>query len=407
MALNQSLLGKRLKDARVNRGLTQDQVAESIGVSRTSLVQIEAGNRGINTLELAELARLYNRHVSDFFLEDEEPGRDPFLILHRVDPAFLEDSDLQDAISNVIAVCQAAADLKEVLSITGTSIPLSYSLSSPMSTMDAVQQGSSVARQERDRLGLGNNPVYDVAKLISAQGICAATADFPTEISGLYLQHPSTGTVIVVNEKHKDTRRRFSLAHEYGHALMDRGSSATATISTSSNRDELVEVRANAFAAAFLLPDEGVRRFIAALRKGLPSRIEEEIYDIQAEEKKEPIKAKSREIAEFQKVTYQDVVLLKMYFGVSYQAACYRLKSIGVINRAELDELLGKESLAREISKLLDLREREDEETLKLQVVDLAIEAYRREAISQGKLRDIGSVIGVSGPELIKLAEAA
>jgi hypothetical protein len=40
-------------------------------------------------------------------------------------------------------------------------------------------------------------------------------------------------------------------------------------------------------------------------------------------------------------------------------------------------------------------------------VIHLAIEAYRRELISGGKLRDLGRLLDVPGRELVELAEAA
>ena len=45
------------------------------------------------------------------------------------------------------------------------------------------------------------------------------------------------------------------------------------------------------------------------------------------------------------KVTYQDAASLSLLFGTSYQAACYRLKSLNCVNRQELDELLRKRGI--------------------------------------------------------------
>ena len=62
-------------------------------------------------------------------------------------------------------------------------------------------------------------------------------------------------------------RRRFSFAHEYAHVLLDR--ELKAILSHARDRSSLMEVRANAFAASFLMPAEGVRRYVNALSKGL------------------------------------------------------------------------------------------------------------------------------------------
>ena len=52
-------LGRRLRVAREARGLSQEAVAEALGLPRTAITQMEAGNRSVSTLELAKLAGLY------------------------------------------------------------------------------------------------------------------------------------------------------------------------------------------------------------------------------------------------------------------------------------------------------------------------------------------------------------
>ena len=70
MAIDQATLGKRLRDARNNRGISQEEAAEKLGVPRTALVHLEAGNRSISTLELVELAGLYQRPIIGFLSRD-------------------------------------------------------------------------------------------------------------------------------------------------------------------------------------------------------------------------------------------------------------------------------------------------------------------------------------------------
>ena len=96
------------------------------------------------------------------------------------------------------------------------------------------------------------------------------------DMSGLFTNHPSVGLCILVNYAHTRARKRFSYAHEYAHALLDRTS--TATVSLEANRTELSEVRANAFAATFLLPRAGVWEFLHGRAKAGPSHVEQMVY---------------------------------------------------------------------------------------------------------------------------------
>jgi Zn-dependent peptidase ImmA (M78 family) len=278
--------------------------------------------------------------------------------------------------------------------------------------MEAVEQGNLVAEQEQRRLSLGHNPIPDMSDLINSQNIWASGAELPEDMSGLFLNHSSIGLCILVNFGHPRARKRFSYAHEYAHALLDRQDAAT--VSREENRRKLPEVRANAFAAAFLLPRTGVWAFLNARFKAGPSLIEQTVYDPAAEQNAEEVRASRRAAPRSQVLTYEDIAALAHHFGVSYQAALFRLKSLSIVNEAEFTELRDKEQFGRQYLELLQVLEdleghdkRKPDREIVSQVVHLALEAYRREEISQGKLRDLSKLLNFSAKTLVMLAEAA
>src|SRR5438045_5928080 len=59
-------LGKELQQARIKRGLTQEEAARIIDVARTTIIAIEKGERRIKAGELIKLAQAYNAQISDF-----------------------------------------------------------------------------------------------------------------------------------------------------------------------------------------------------------------------------------------------------------------------------------------------------------------------------------------------------
>lgn len=59
------VLGRRLQEARKARGLTQQDVADSLTVARTTVTALEKGARRVQPQELVQLARLYGTAVSD------------------------------------------------------------------------------------------------------------------------------------------------------------------------------------------------------------------------------------------------------------------------------------------------------------------------------------------------------
>ena len=69
-AKQRDAMAARLKDAREYLGLSQDDVATTLGISRPAVTNIESGNRKVEAIELDQLAKLYGRPVN-YFLSGE------------------------------------------------------------------------------------------------------------------------------------------------------------------------------------------------------------------------------------------------------------------------------------------------------------------------------------------------
>lgn len=410
MAMDAMELARRLRQAREAAGVSQQAAADAIGVHRTAVTQIESGNRSVSTLELTKLANLYGRPAIWFLSEQDVEREDVLVALHRDAPELEGDPEARRQIDRCVALCREGVSLERILGYGPRNGPPTYSESAPQSAWDAIAQGLRVAEEERRRLDLGARPITDLVGLITEQGIWVSGAEFPKNMSGLFLCHPSVGLAILVNAAHVRARRRFSYAHEYAHALLDRN--RTVTVSSADNAAELVEKRANAFAAAFLMPREGVAETLAALDKGQPSRVEETVFDAATGGR---IDAQLRPAPRSQWITFQDAAMIAHRFGVSYQAAVYRLLSLRYLAKAESDDLLEQEQVGKDYLGALGMFEDLEGEQarppvdreLRSQVARLAIEAYRREEISRGRLLDFGKALGIPGPKLVALAEAA
>ena len=404
-------LGRRLRVARETRGFSQRAVADALGLPRTAVTQLEAGNRSVSTLELTRLSELYLRPVADFLQERvRDKDRDVLVALYRVVPGLEQDSSIRAQVVHCVNLCREGVRLERLLGTEPRSGPPSYETRVPHSTGEAMAQGEQTAKQERCRLGIGNAPIADFSELISSQGIWAAGIELPNGMSGLFLRHSSLGFAILVNSFHPRGRKRFSYAHEYAHALLDRDRNIT--VSSTDNSSEMVEQRANAFAAAFIMPKNGVCNALRNLDKGFPSRQEQTVFDVASGDH---IEAELRSPAGSQRITCNDIAMLAHHFGVSYQAALYRLKSLRYISYPEFRKLLKQDGLGRECLKALDMfddvGEREKRRhwgrELRRKTVHLAIEAYRREEISRGRVLELSRTLSIDGDTLLRLAEAA
>ena len=280
-----------------------------------------------------------------------------------------------------------------------------YTRQAPRNRWEAIQQGQRLAAEERRRLGLGSAPLPDLADLLETQGVRTGLVELLEDVSGLTLSDRNIGLFVVANRAHHHLRRRFSFAHEYAHVVVDRDRSGL--VSRASDRDDLIEVRANSFAASFLMPEEGVRQFVAGLGKGRPSRTYAEVFDeagsVDVEGRSEPGS---------QAVQLYDVVQLAHYFGVSRLAALYRLRNLRLVSAAEFEQLkaLDDAGKGRQLAELLGLPEPDDSivrNEFRHRFLGLALEAYRREEISRGKLKELATMVDLTAEDLDRLVEDA
>lgn len=405
MAITAQELGKRLRIAREDCGMTQDEVGRHLAVSRPTVAQMELGNRAVTSLELDKLAYLFGRGIGEFVAESFEE-EDALAALFRAQPEMASQRDVADSLRACVALGREITTIENLLGLDRElSGAVSYEVPAVRSRWEAIQQGERAADEERRRMGLAWAPSPSLPELFETQGVRSGVVDLPEDISGLTICNRSAGLFIVVNRRHAPVRRRFSFAHEYGHILFDRR--LLGTVSRSQDRDELIEVRANAFAAGFLMPNEGVRHFAAALGKGKPSRAIAQVFDeegaVQAEGRAEPGS---------QDFQLYDLVHVAHHFGVSRLAALFRLRNLRLVTQSEFQALKAAESggQGRELARLLAIPDGEDGEGrdgFRHRVLRLSLEAYRRELITRAKLRELAALMSMDEREVDQLLEQA
>ena len=69
-------LGERIKSCRQDSGMSQEKVAELVGVSRQAVTKWEAGQSAPNTENLFKLAEIFGTTV-DLLLPSQETGLSP------------------------------------------------------------------------------------------------------------------------------------------------------------------------------------------------------------------------------------------------------------------------------------------------------------------------------------------
>ena len=64
MTDDRQVLGGRLREAREYLALSQEEVADTLGISRSALSLAESGKRKVDALELTQLAKIYRTTVA-------------------------------------------------------------------------------------------------------------------------------------------------------------------------------------------------------------------------------------------------------------------------------------------------------------------------------------------------------
>lgn len=394
MPLTKEELGRRIRSAREGCGLTQEQLGEPAGLSRLAVGQIEAGTRSVSSIELERIAYALGRDIKSFFAESFAQ-HDALAALFRSDDASAEQTELLRALRDSLALGREMTTLERLLEIDRAQLlTAAYELPVPSSRWDAIQQGQKIAAEDRQRLGLGVSPVTKLGELLEAQGVRTGTVNLPNNISGLTLSDEAIGVFVVINADHAELRRRFSLAHEYAHVLLDRD--RFGAISRAENRADLLEVRANAFAAEFLTPAEAVTQFVQALGKGSASRTHVAVFD-----EAEAVQVEQRATPGSQEIQLYDVVLLAHHFGVSRISALYRLKNLRLIDEREFQHLKAKEdagagkAIADFLAAPEHSREDSSRDDFRRRFLGLAMEAYRREEITRSKFVELATMVGM------------
>lgn len=174
-----------------------------------------------------------------------------------------------------------------------------------------TDQGSYLAQQERRRLGIGPTAALpSVLGVLESEGVKVRVEPFGDDlnhVSGFYFFSPEFGPCVAINAAHSTSRQRFTAAHEYEHFLVDRDEQDADVCQPTRSR-ELREMRANAFAAAFLLPDEGVQEFLADLG------------------------------AQAGRVNPEQILRLAFHFGASFQAVLWRLVNLDWLSLQQREE---------------------------------------------------------------------
>ncbi|WP_247336936.1 XRE family transcriptional regulator [Bradyrhizobium sp. 147] len=349
-------VGERLREARERVKLKQADAAESVGLSRTTLVAIEQGQRRVRINELRDLASLYRMSINELMRQEA--------IHANLTPKFRklfqqEDDAVERAVKQLEGLAKAEAELEQLL---GIQPPRNYPPERPILPGDVRAQAEQDALELRQRLGLGLGPISDIVTLLELElGVRVYIRRIDGGISGLFAYDDALGACILLNGNHPRDRRAQTAAHELGHLVSTRREPEVLEEGITENSRE--ERYANTFGRAFMTPARAVMQKLKEVTLGS------------------------------EKLTRRHVIVLAHFFGVSREAIVRRLEELKLAKSGTWDWFQANGGITdQQAAQVLgdlnsaDLHRADADRPTTLRLGLLAGEAWRRGVLSEGQL---------------------
>lgn len=353
--IDPKMLGTDLQDARKKANLNQEEAAQALGLSRTTVTAIEAGKRSISPDELIILAELYGKRVSDFVRQ--RPQINPFMPQFR-GPSLRNAQDEEKIAYYVNALEDLCRDYLELEQIVNAPLNPDYPPIYELKGGDLESEAAVLADRERRRLGLGDAPIPRFREILEHEvGLRVFYLDMqPSSYSAIYIYDHDMGGCIGINRLHPEERRRWSLAHDYAHFLAHRFN-PTLFVEAGYQRVPKDERFADRFAAHFLMPDSSVLRQLGKL------------------------------LHQNREISMAGLLSLANYFGVSLAAMVLRLEDMNKIQKGTWESIRESGFRVRDAQEELGLPViAGSDQLLPLRYQYLAATAYSTGTITEGQL---------------------
>jgi transcriptional regulator with XRE-family HTH domain len=280
------MLNHRLKQMRLARGLSLDELAAELGgvVTKQALSKYELGTARPSPAVLNKLAAALHIKAAELL---SEPNVKVEFIAYRRKSALpkREQEKVQSLVTRTLEERLRLQSLTE--QAEGVSIPVNRL------EVKKLEDVEGAAAELRDLWQLGTDLISSLVGVLENHWIQVIEIDADDRFDGISAVASKngeiTGAAVVTKRGVPGERQRYNLAHELGHIVLKVAEGVD------------TEKAAHRFGAALLAPAASLRREVGRHRTG-----------IQAEE----------------------LLLLKRRYGLSIQALLYRLRDLGIITES-------------------------------------------------------------------------
>ncbi len=240
--------GNRLKSARQYRGLTVEELAQKINVSKQTISQYETGKiENVPFDKILSISNVLNFPYKYFAQENRlklQTGATYFRSLMKTSKKYRLAQEIK--MEHIAAIYSF---LNEYVTFPELNLPdLSEETLSP----------TEVAKVLREYWKLGDKPIENLMSTVEQNGIVVTTFATDTDDIDAFSQYVDVnGTdvylIALSSNKESASRINFDIAHELGHILLHEWSEDEEVLTREEFKAK--EKEANEFAAAFLMPE--------------------------------------------------------------------------------------------------------------------------------------------------------
>lgn len=328
-----SIVSKKIKSGRKLRSLSQQKLADEIGVSKQMISKYENSISIPSSKVLIELAKALQLNVDYFFTPPTvELGTINFRKKSKLTTKRLEaiKEEVKLKLSNYL-------EIENILNIDNE-----FDISIQKRKLNAKPDIERIVKEIREEWQIGFDPVHNITQLLEDQEIkIIEIAEADNLFDGMATIIDEKYAVIVINENFPIERKRFTLLHELGHLILD--------IPDCDLKEE--ENYCNLFAAEFLFPLSNVFKEFGKNRRS---------------------------------VAIQELIEAQKKYGMSIQAIMYRLLNADIISSNQLSNFYRQINSNKELKKVID-KERFETPEFSHRYKQLVYRAYSQELISASK----------------------
>lgn len=242
---NAQLLPKRLRRARLARGLTQERLAEELDVSPSQVGRFERGEAEPDSSYLISIADALDTRTEALlrprFVEVEKPD---FRKKSR-----LKQREQKAVLAQVGEWIERYLDLESLVDQPSEFEVVRFEIGG----FDDVEEA---AVQLRQTWGLGLDPIDNLTEVLEDRGIRVCPVEADEDFDALAFWADEDIPVVAFRRGVPGDRQRFSMAHELGHIVLEPNGVEA-------------EDAANRFAGAFLVPRQRARDELGDDRRSL------------------------------------------------------------------------------------------------------------------------------------------